>query len=185
MKKQNLAICDLDGTLFDTSEVNYFSYKDALSEYGYTLDKDFFVTKCNGRHYTEFLPNIMGTSEYIEDVHNKKIKFYGANLIKARSNHHLFNIIYALKPNYNVCIVTTASRKNTIDILNHFNCRTIFDLIVTQEDITKVKPDPQGFYIAMEYFGINAENTIIFEDSDVGIEAAKRTGATVNAVKLF
>ncbi len=185
MPKNNLAIFDLDGTLFDTGEVNYFSYKDALSEYGFNLDKDYFVNKCNGRHYTEFLPVIMGSSQYIEAIHDKKKTAYAGNLDKARVNTHLFNIIESIKPNYSLCIVTTASRKNTLDILSAFGYEAYFDLLITQEDVTKVKPDPQGFNLAMKHFGIDKEHTIIFEDSDVGIEAAKRSGATVYAVKQF
>lgn len=41
MKKEYLALFDLDGTLFDTSEVNYFAYKDALEPFGIKLQKKF------------------------------------------------------------------------------------------------------------------------------------------------
>lgn len=46
MKKEYLALFDLDGTLFDTSEVNYFAYKDALEPFGIKLQKSFFVEEC-------------------------------------------------------------------------------------------------------------------------------------------
>lgn len=58
-----------------------------------------------------------------------------------------------------------------------FHVKGLFDLILTQEDIEKPKPDPEGFIKAMEYFMINSKETAIFEDSDVGIEAARRSGA--------
>lgn len=180
-----LALFDLDGTLFDTREVNYYAYKDALKLYGVGLDKDYFETRCNGRHYTEFLPGIMGTTKYMEDVHRAKKAAYASNLGKARANRHLFGIIPALKDSYYTAVVTTASRQNTLDILSFFDCGYLFDYLVTQEDIVRVKPDPEGFYIAMEHFGIKAQDTIIFEDSDVGVQAAKNTGATVMVVKQF
>jgi len=100
-------------------------------------------------------------------------------------NTHLVNMLRAMKESYYIAIVTTASRKNTEDILNHFDLMYLFDFLVTQEDITKVKPDPQGFEIAMEHFGISPEHTIIFEDSEVGIEAAERSGATVFVADSF
>ena len=62
----------MDGTLFDTCEVNYYSYRDSLLPYGIELDKKYFITNCNGRHYTEFLPSIMGNTEHIKDVHVSK-----------------------------------------------------------------------------------------------------------------
>jgi HAD superfamily hydrolase (TIGR01509 family) len=49
--------------------------------------------------------------------------------------------------------------------------------LVTQEDVINVKPDPEGFILAMKNFGIKSQDTIIFEDSLVGIEAAKKSGA--------
>lgn len=72
MEKNFLAIFDLDGTLFDTREVNYYAYKEALAVFEVGLDKDFFLKECNGRHYTEFLPQIMGSKKHVEDVHRAK-----------------------------------------------------------------------------------------------------------------
>ena len=43
--------------------------------------------------------------------------------------------------------------------------------------VTKMKPNPEGYLKAMEYFKIKLEETIIFEDSDAGLEAAKSSGA--------
>ena len=184
-KKKYLAIFDLDGTLFDTGMVNYLSYYDALLPYGIELEQEYFVTRCNGRHYTEFLPEIMGTSEHLEAVHKAKKNAYRENLGKARENKHLFQMIKNIQNEYYVAIVTTASRKNTIDILSHFDYEGLFDLIISQEDITKVKPNPEGFLLAMQKFNISAEHTMIFEDSDVGIMAARASGATVMVANKF
>lgn len=183
--KKYLAIFDLDGTLFDTGDVNYIAYRDALAPFDVVLDENFFLTKCNGRHYTEFLPTIMGSSKKIETVHKAKKNAYASNLDKARENKHLFEIIKMMAADYHLAVVTTASRKNAADILRHFGYMDLFEYIVTQEDIKKVKPDPQGFFMAMEYFNIDAKYTIIFEDSDVGIQAAKITGATVMVIAQF
>lgn len=185
MNKEYLALFDLDGTLFDTGEVNYYAYKEALEPYNVKLDRNYFVTECNGRHYTEFLPGILGGIEHIETVHELKKKRYLANIDKARANIHLFEMIKMMKEKYHVAIVTTASQKNVSDILKHFGYDSIFELVVTQEDITKVKPDPQGFLMAMKYFDASPECTLIFEDSEVGIQAARATGATVMVIKQF
>ena len=49
MKKTKMIICDLDGTLFDTSEVNYQAYKKSLNEMGYELNYSFFIKECYGK----------------------------------------------------------------------------------------------------------------------------------------
>ena len=81
--------------------------------------------------------------------------------------------------------MTTASKENCREILGALNIMDIFDLILTHDDIEKVKPDPEGFLKAMQYFKAKPEETIIFEDSDVGIEAAKQSGAFYYRTYLF
>ena len=184
-KKEKLALFDLDGTLFNTDDVNYLSYRDALLPFDIKLDREFFVKKCNGRSYKDFLPGIMGGKEHIEEVHDKKMDLYVKYLGEAKINSHLFDIIRSLKETYYIAIVTTASKKNTEDILNHFKVGELFDYCITKEDIKITKPDPEGFLSAMKHFNISASDTVIFEDSDVGIEAARASGASVFAVEKF
>ena len=59
------------------------------------------------------------------------------------------------------------------------NKEKCFDLILTHNDISKPKPDPEGFITAMKHFNVEAKDCLIFEDSKPGIEAAKSSGATV------
>ena len=180
--RTKLAVYDLDGTLFDTSRVNWLSYQEAVRPYGADIDYAYFRDFCNGRHYTEFVPVLLGgkaDEEQLKVIHAAKKAAYQKYLGEARMNWALFDGIRAQRDQMHTAIVTTASRKNTEEILDHFAVRELFELILTQENITKVKPDPQGFLMAMEYFGIPAERTVIYEDSDVGIEAARRSGALV------
>lgn len=184
MKK--LALFDLDGTLFNTNDVNYFAYDTALKEYGYSISYEYYCKHCNGRHYTVFLPDILNNNkELMEMIHDRKKELYHTFLNKVIVNEHLFNIIKLLKEKYYVAIVTTASKKNTFEILDYFGKRELFDLILTQEDICKSKPNPEGFIKAMNYFNIESKDTLIFEDSPVGIEAANKSGSTVFVVNKF
>lgn len=185
MKKTKLALFDLDGTLFDTDEVNYAAYRDALLPYSVELDKQYFTSFCSGRRYKEFLPLLLSGTEHMEDVHDAKKAAYRHNLSKAKMNAHLFQMIRFIKPEYYCVVVTTASRQNAMDILSHFNVVPLFDDVITQEDISRPKPDAQGFLLAMRRFGISAEDTVIFEDSVIGIQAARATGATVMIADQF
>ena len=183
--KTKLAIFDLDGTLFNTDDVNYLSYKEALEPFGIELDREYFVGKCNGRSYKDFLPVIMGDSKDIETVHDSKMNLYTEYLPHAKKNEHLIAMMNGMKDEYYLALVTTASKKNTKEITDYFGITDMFDLCLTKEDIKKTKPDPEGFLAAMEFFNVSAKDTVIFEDSDVGIEAARRAGATVFAVDKF
>ena len=183
--KKYLAIFDLDGTLFDTSDVNYFSYRKALSFYGINLDRDYFVNNCAGRHYKEFLPVIAGGETDIENIHSLKKEAYIDYINKTRVNTHLFAIINLIREIYNIALITTASRKNSLEILKFFGYEDLFDLIITQEDVENMKPSPEGFILAMKYFDTDGGHTIIFEDSAPGIEAANLTGASVFIINKF
>ncbi len=185
MTKDKLALFDLDGTLFNTDDVNYMAYKTALADFSVDLDRDYFVNECNGHRYKEFLPIIMGDTTHMEEVHEKKKEYYGNFLSNARLNKHLFSLIDDMKQDYHIAIVTTASKKNVGEILDHFGVRDVFEFIITQEDMVRSKPDPEGFLKAMKHFGVTPEDTVIFEDSEVGIRAAIASGATVFKVEKF
>ena len=59
METIKLAMFDLDGTLYDTSMSNFYSYEEAIKKIcGISIDKDFFVNKCFGRNYRSFLPDL-------------------------------------------------------------------------------------------------------------------------------
>lgn len=184
MKK--LALFDLDGTLFNTNEVNYHAYSEALKEKGFDIDYTYYSNYCNGRHYKIFIPEIVNNDEEIvEYVHQRKKALYSSYLDKAKVNTHLFNIIESLKETYHIGLVTTASKKNTYDILGYYNKLELFDLILTSDDIKNPKPNPEGYLKAIKYFNVKPDDTIIFEDSDVGIQAAKSTGSTVLIINNF
>lgn len=182
-----LLIVDLDGTLFDTKDVNYYAYKEAILPYGYDLEYKYYCDFCNGRHYTDFLPQITTTDETVlAEIHKAKKKAYSKYLNKAVLNCGLVDIIKALRElGYKTAVVTTASKENCREILDAFNIMKIFDLILTHDDIENTKPDPEGFLKAMLYFKAEPKETIIFEDSDVGIEAAKQSGAFYYRTYLF
>lgn len=185
LKKNKAALFDLDGTLFDTSLVNYYSYKAALNQFGYELTYDFYLKEFYGKVYSYFLPLIIGqNNENLKNIHSLKKELYCNNLVHAKKNEFLFDIIYALKSSYHIGLVTTASYQNTSDILDFFDVRELFDLIITQENVKESKPSPEGYLKAMDFFGTLPENTIIYEDSEVGLQAARASGGRIIKVEL-
>lgn len=183
--KKKLAIFDLDGTLYDTRRVNYLSYNKALQECGAGIEYEYFSQNCNGRHYSEFLSQIVDGAQNVDKIHRKKKIYYNEFLHECTENVHLFQIISCMKSEYYIALVTTASKKNCEELLNYFHRYELFDLIITQEDVEHIKPDPEGFLKAMEHFGVDNSQAVVFEDSEVGVEAAEKSGATVFVIKGF
>lgn len=187
--KNKLAIFDLDGTLFDTRRVNYQAYKYALDKYNVPLDYELFASQFNGRLYKTYMPTLMGeqigTDQNVEDAHNLKIKKYPEFLSEAVKNESLFAMIDCMKDDFYIALVTTGATENVYQILDYFDVKDKFELIITQNDVENKKPDPEGFLKAMNHFGISAENTIVFEDSDVGLKAAEAAGCVTYIVKGY
>lgn len=174
-----LIMVDLDGTLVDTKDINYHAYKDALAKHGYEMDYDYFCAYCNGRHYLDFIPQIVKDESIYTDIHKTKKASYSSYLKYARVNTFLVNLLKQAKATSKVALVTTASRQNCMELLEHCQLTELFDLVLTREDVEQSKPNPEGFLKAMAHFGAKAEETVIFEDSSVGMEAALAATTTV------
>ena len=176
--KERLAMFDFDGTLYDTVPANYAAYRDTLARHGFTLDETYFKEQCYGRHYKDFLPPIIGSDEHLLDViHREKLANYSEQLTLVREHTALFDLLHTLRTTHYIALVTTASKSGVMSILEQFGRTGEFDLILTQQDIPKNKPAPDGYLLAMEHFGIPAQRSIIFEDSESGIAAARASGA--------
>ncbi|MBR4223423.1 MAG: HAD family phosphatase [Oscillospiraceae bacterium] len=178
-----LALFDMDGTLFDTREANFLSYERACAERGITIDREFFLTRCYGRNYRDFLPDLGVPPELIVPVHDVKVVYYNDYLDSIVKNQHLFDLIDIMAAQgIPSALVTTASKVNTMDILRVHGCTDSFALIMTQEDCDVQKPAPDCYLKAMAHFGVSPEECIIFEDAPAGIAAARASGASVYIV---
>jgi len=181
-----LIMVDLDGTLFDTRKVNWLAYQEAIKPYGYNIDYIYYCNYCNGRYYLDFLPQVTTQDrDILLDMHSRKKSAYSKYLSEARLNKPLVSLLYYLKDSCKLALVTTASRQNTNEILHTFSLGELFDHIVTHEDITKGKPDPEGYLKVMGFYNVQPEESLIFEDSDVGIKAAENAGVECCIVKGY
>ncbi len=180
-----LVMFDMDGTLFDTEKANFLAYREACGE-EFPLSEEFFHKFCMSRNYREFLPLLGVPAERLPEIHDKKIQCYQDYFHAVRVNDSLFRMAELFRSQGSkLCVVTTASRTNTLDLLSAFGYAEFFDLLVTQETVANLKPAPDAYVYAMQYFQINAENCVIFEDSPSGLCAAKDSGAVVYSVVQF
>ena len=195
--KEKLAMFDMDGTLYDTVDSNYYAYKEAVEQFGFTLEHDFFEFVCYGHNYKDFVPMIVKeslkgsdqdvvlTDEIVEKIHDAKLEYYTKYFDKIRLNDGLINLIKRIKYNTYVALVTTGSSKNVHEILEYFHHEDLFDEVFTQDDVEKQKPDPECFVNAMKKFKMDPKDSFIYEDSDVGLRAAYKSGANVIKVGKF
>lgn len=185
--KKKLAVFDLDGTLFDTTRVNFLAYEKVLQPRGYRPDFSFFRSRCFGHDFGYFGPLLApgADAEELRAIHQEKKACYGAFLGEAVKNDHLFHLLHLMRETYYTALVTAGSKENSRQILRHFGEEAAFDLILSAEDVPRPKPDPSGFLLAMERFRAAPRDTVIFEDSPAGIAAAQASGAHLFVVKGY
>jgi beta-phosphoglucomutase len=78
----------------------------------------------------------------------------------------------------NQLIALGSASKNARPILEKTGTLAYFDAIVDGNDVSNAKPDPEVFLIAAQLLGVKPEDSIVFEDSVAGIQAANIGGMT-------
>lgn len=82
---------------------------------------------------------------------------------------------------YPLGLVTSDSLDNLLEDFQHTDNALMqcFSVIITVEDVVNPKPDPEPYLRAMALLGVDAERTLVVEDSDFGATAALDAGANV------
>ena len=177
---------DLDGTLVDTWEVNFLSYRDALREADIACPRSAFAHHF-GEHWRTFLPQLSGTTDLdlLQRIHRRKQDLYRDHLVHARLNENLARLLQGGRGHRSTGLVTTASRANVEILLGHFQLTDCFDCIITGDDVKNSKPAPDGYLACLGILGASADASIAFEDSPTGIAAARAAGLAVVVVEDF
>jgi HAD superfamily hydrolase (TIGR01509 family) len=173
------AVFDWDGVIIDSSAHHEESWERLAKERGYTLVPGHFK-KGFGRKNDFIIPNILGWTDEAaliselslrkEELYRKIVREWGIAPLPGVPewlNH--------LKENGVPCAVGSSThRENILTALEILGFAEYFVALVTAEDVSHGKPDPEVFLKAAEKIGRSPERCIVFEDALVGIEAAHR-----------
>lgn len=181
-----LILLDFDGTLADTRRANAAAYVKALSEAGYTLTEEEYTARYFGMRCNEFLTRLgIRDAGERERLRLRKIALYPTCFDTVRLNEPLWHFCQAFRASGGrVWVVSTGSRENIDNVMRHLKIADGVDGILAGPDIEVSKPAPDCFLEAMRREGCSPSETLIFEDSPIGIEAARRSGAPYVVVKL-
>lgn len=181
---------DLDGTLARTADANLLAYTQALNEAGVPIAPEALADRIAGRHWREFLPAILleyGAGSPIQPavaldpalIAARKSEIYAANLHLIELNLGLVQLLATCRPHLRTALVTSAARRSVDSLLHAHALAPLFDTIVTGDDVAHHKPDPEAYQLAAARLGVHPHETLIYEDSEVGIASAKAFGAHI------
>ena len=171
-------ITDFDGTLVDTFEANLRAYQKAFQSVGKDITADRYRELFGFRF--ERLMSATGISDRaeIETIREMKRQMYPSFFQYLRLNEALLDLLKGFRElGGKTALASTARRENLMNVVDYLGIEDCFDLIYTGEDVREGKPSPEIYLKAMDNLGVQAKDTLIFEDSQVGIAAAKYSGA--------
>lgn len=181
-------ITDFDGTLAFTYSANLAAYQRAIdfaTDGAYKLTSEVY-SACFGYRFNDFMDAINITNENIRLlIKEKKAEYYAMYASLAVINNDLLSTLKFAKLNgIKVALATTARLLNVMTVLKTHNIDAeMFDLILTGEDVKEGKPNPEIYLTAMNVLDVKPNETIVFEDSNIGIEAAVKAGC--NYIKVL
>lgn len=176
-------ITDLDGTLVDTFQANLCAYQKAFAEVGLSLPEEKYL-QCFGLRFEAFMKEVGITDDKTAGIIKQAKKDYYPEFFHLlRPNRALIELISSFKEmGGKTAVASTANKDNLMNVLNYLGVSHIFIRIFAGLDVTEGKPSPEIYIKAMDALESKPEETLIFEDSEVGIQAAKASGASVIVV---
>lgn len=178
-------ITDFDGTLVNTFEANFAAYTIAFKRYYLKISKEQY-TECFGLRFDAFMDKMNITDTVLRDkIKKEKARVYPMCFSYLSPNTVLIDFIRQAKSSgIKTAIASTAQRNNLMNVLKHLDLVDIFDLIIAGDAVKEGKPNPEIYLTSMSMLNVKPEETLVFEDSEVGLQAASNAGAQVFRVVL-
>lgn len=172
---------DLDGTLVDSEQYHWRSWRDTLAHENYPVTYQQF-RQSFGQKNDRILRAWLGAdtaAERIQRIGDAKEEEY-RRLAREEGLVALPGaaawVTRLRQRGWRQAIASSAPRANVDVMLSVLGIDGAFDAIVAAEDVTAGKPDPQVFLTAAARLGIPPDRCVVVEDAAAGIEAARRAG---------
>jgi beta-phosphoglucomutase len=181
-------IFDMNGIIIDDEPLHERAFRETLLKpYGINLTSEEYKRHCMGKSDESGYKAIINTYNLknidFQELINKKSKIYW-RLIQdnIQSFPGVIKLINHLNQNFTLALTTSATRNEAEMVLNYFGIKKNFKIIITAEDITKSKPDPEPYLITAKKLQEEPKCCLVVEDSKAGIQSAKKASMKCIAV---
>jgi sugar-phosphatase len=176
---------DFNGTLSHDEHVSFAVYQEVLAAHGRPITQAEYFGQLTGLSGKEGIAAWLGSdyprlAEVLEECVTRFRAIAGDGSTVPQSAREALAAAAALVP---VGIVTTGERQVLDEVLAAAGLEEQVAFTVTAEDVSRTKPDPEGYLLALERLGgIPAGDVLVFEDTPVGVQAARAAGMRCVAV---
>ena len=187
LQNHDALLFDCDGTLADTMPAHYRAWLSVTTAHGIAFDEDRFYA-LGGRPTPDIVATLFreaGISGDVEQAAVLKEASFLEQLAEIDAIDPVVEVVRRARGRVPIAVVTGGHRRVCLQILARVGLADAFDLIVASEDTTRHKPDPDPFLEAARRLGARPERCVVWEDSDLGIEAARRAGMEWIDVRSF
>lgn len=169
---------DFNGTLSDDEPVLARVYQELFAELGKPLTVEDYYEHLAGHTDEEMFKRWLGRSS--PELIRERVRRYN-ELVRDGSTvgEDVRTAVRWAAERVPVALVSAALRDEIEPVLRSSGLREAFAVVLSQDDVTRGKPDPQPYLLAAERLGIAPSELLVFEDTDVGVASAKAAGARV------
>lgn len=171
-------IFDLDGTIADTMPVHFMAYKNILNDYGIVFTPELFVTMAGipAIETIKKLNRIFGTDMDPKKTGVHKEKEYEKIMHKMRPVEPVVELIKNYHGKLPMSIGTGSYKRVAWKTLQLLELDKYFDILVSAEDVSQPKPDPETFIKCAQKMGVEPSSCQVLEDGEPGVKAAVAAG---------
>jgi beta-phosphoglucomutase-like phosphatase (HAD superfamily) len=178
-------IFDCDGTLVESAEVHFTSFQEAAAAQGFILDKHWYLARTGLDReslFREFAREVAVGFDIGEASEHSILRFIEISdrVLPIAETKQLVNFLHR---NFPLAVGTNAEKQVAEASLRATNMFNYFDHIVSVTDGMQPKPSPEIFAKAAKLLGQPPNKTLVIEDSDEGVMAAKTAGIDVIKIK--
>jgi HAD superfamily hydrolase (TIGR01509 family) len=169
---------DCDGTIVDSMPPHYIAWKTALGEWNCPFPEDLFYA-WGGKPVDEIISTLNtmhGLHMPVEQVGTRKEGLYFDMLPELQAVAEVLEHIQAQQGRIPFAVVSGGRRESIVRSLTAVRLLDRFQTIVGAEDYMRSKPAPDCFLLAAERLGVAPADCLVFEDTDLGIQAASAAG---------
>ncbi len=169
---------DCDGTIADSMPLHFLAWRKALSEWNCDFNEDLFYA-WGGMPVTEIISGLNakhGLNMNVDDVARRKEGYYFEILPQLKVVPEVMEHIDAAFGKIPFAVVSGSTRESVTASLNTLKILDRFNTLVCAGEYARSKPDPDPFLMAAAKLGVAPTACLVFEDTDMGIQAATAAG---------
>jgi beta-phosphoglucomutase family hydrolase len=169
---------DCDGTIADSMPLHYIAWKQALADWNCDFDEKLFYA-WGGMPIAEIISTLNkrhNLNMVVETVCERKENAYYELLPQLKAIPEVVQHIDAQHGRIPFAVVSGSTRESVVASLTTLKLLGKFEVLVCAGDYKKGKPDPEAFLLAAAKLGVQPAQCLVFEDTEMGIQAATAAG---------